>query len=100
MKKYLPYTILLFILFFKKEILFAQHQTKKEITVSPIPVRINTGNQKQDSVNYLVAKEKWIEEVLFLYRNKLTAEQINKAREILRKENPEDVIHGKILLAE
>lgn len=73
---------------------------KERINPPPIPVMKNTGNAEKDAADYTAEKEKWIDEILFLYRHKFSAEQKNKIREMLRKENLEDVMKGKILLTE
>ena len=70
---------------------------KEHFTPPPLPVMINTGNPETDAAVYAVAKDKWIEDVLTLYKNRLSPEQANKLREMLKKENLDETLHGKIL---
>jgi len=76
------------------------NQRVKENAIPPLPVMLNTGNPETDAAVYSAKKEKWIEDVLILYSGRITPEQINKMRELLRKENLEDVMKGKVLLTE
>lgn len=75
-------------------------KVKEPFKLPPIPIMPNTGDPKKDSVNYTLAKEKWIDNILNLYGNKITLEQKNKLLEILKNEKLENVIRGKILLME
>ncbi len=73
---------------------------KERFQVPPVPILKNTGNPEMDSADYAAEKEKWIRDVLSLYEKNFSDEQIQKIREQLRKENLEDVMNGKIVLAE
>ena len=114
-KKYLSFILFLFLLPFGGNFVFAQEAKKdaapandtcvncpkaKQIVFPPIPLMKNTGNAEKDKADYAAEKDKWIEDVLTLYKNRLSPEQANKLREVLRKENLEDVMKGKVLFNE
>ena len=75
-------------------------RVKEHFAPPPLPVMINTGNPEIDAAVYATAKDKWIEDVLTLYKNRLSPEQANKLREMLKKENLDETLHGKILFNE
>ena len=73
---------------------------KEPFNFPPVPILQNTGNSEKDAADYALAKEKWINEVLSLFPKTIDGAQRNKIREILRKENLEDVMQGKVLVGE
>ena len=114
-KKYFHFFLFFFLIPFGSNFVFAQEAKKdaapandtcvncpkaKQIVFPPIPLMKNTGNAEKDKADYAAEKDKWIEDVLTLYKNRLSPEQANKLREVLRKENLEDVMKGKVLFNE
>ena len=73
---------------------------KEPYNFPPIPILQNTGNPEKDAADYAIAKEKWINDVLTLFPKNMDGAQKNKIREILRKENLEEVMQGKVLMTE
>lgn len=73
---------------------------KEPFHFPPLPVMSNTGNPEKDDADYVTAKEKWISEVLALFPKNMDGAKRAKIKEILRKENLEDVVQGKVLMIE
>ena len=77
---------------------------KEHITPPPLPVMHHSGNAEKDAADYAAEKEKWINDVLALYRhfykNRISPEQENKLKEMLKKENLDEVMKGRILINE
>lgn len=65
-----------------------------------LPSFKNTGNGKQDTLNYNLEREKWISNVLSHLKGKITSQQEIIIREKLKTENLEDVMHGKLILTD